>query len=92
MTKSLRIKTSPSQGVSTKHRNGKDVIQLLEDKTRLAEQANLDNALCALETHLYHPNTITVDLLSEIEQVPFLTEFVLSGTSRFRSSRALLNR
>ena len=78
MSKHLRIRTK-SLG-SKGRRVGRTCVALL-GKEHMGDDVAIESAICGLESHLVDPGVDLDELIGEIETVPHLLEFVLSGTS-----------
>lgn len=78
--KDLRIRT---KSISTKGRRvGRTCITLL-DKNNLVDDEAIETAICSLESHIVDPGIDIEELLTELESVPHMLEFVLSGMALY---------
>ncbi|KAI0762352.1 hypothetical protein C8Q74DRAFT_1336826 [Fomes fomentarius] len=78
--KDLRIR---SKSISTKGRRvGRTCIALL-DKDNLVDDVAIETAICSLESHIVDGGIDIEELLTALESIPHLLEFVLSATNEY---------
>ena len=76
MSKDLRIKTSPTQ--TQPRLAGQQVVDAF-DHIHLVDDTAVENAVASLNIHIGNQATDKVELVSKIEAIPRLLEFLLSG-------------
>ncbi|RPD59349.1 hypothetical protein L226DRAFT_576154 [Lentinus tigrinus ALCF2SS1-7] len=82
MSKNLRIRTKSVSTNVRGRRVGRACLELLEKKA-LVDDAAIENTFYNLEVYIVDPGVDLDELITEMESVPHLLEFVLSGINDY---------